>query len=503
MKRNLFFSMLLALAFTSCKKDKQITTDPVQGSSELDKMRDSLYQYAKEEYLWYDAIPNTFNPQSYSGSSDLTALQSEIDAISQFKKNPTTGQAYEYNAAYPGESKYSYVDGGEAATSIGGTGGDFGFALTYVATNDLRVRYVFPGSSAASQNLVRGYKVTAVDDASVTLTTGTSTDPALVAINKSLSNNSIKLTLQRPDGTSFTTTVSKTTYTINPVIKYKVVTTTSGKKVGYFAFSRFTTLDNAKTKIDEAFNSFAASNIDEIVVDLRYNGGGAVETSEYIANYMVPASKNGSTMFTEYFNDKLQKGDYPFLAKKYSIPAGYFNQANNTYKFAKVGGLNLSRAFFLVTGSTASASELLINNLQPALPQGVQIIGRTTYGKPVGFFGIPLGNKSQYDVYLAEFESQNSAGKADFYQGMVPGSNFAGADVADDVTKDFGDTSEGLFAKALNFIDKGNYATAGLQTLSLQSTSEKNQLRNANIVLDVKQQFSGSVHTKDLKRLQK
>jgi len=499
MKKVLYTLILLAVIFTSCKKNKVDGGDLSGGqgtsnASALDLLKDSVYAYAREEYLWYDALPDAsvFNPRKYTGSSDGAALQAEIDAFTQLKKNPSTSQAYEYDASYPGTAKYSYIDEGQAATSIGGTGGDLGFYVFYQTSADLRVKYVLPGSPASTAGLVRGYKITAINDNSSLAYTSNS-DPVLTFVGNALAANSIKLTLQRPDNTTFTTTVTKATYTINPVMKFNTITTISGKKVGYFAFKQFTTKANAETKIDEAFNSFIANGVTELVVDLRYNGGGAVETSEYLANYIVPTAKSGTSMYTQNYNNKLQGGLYPLLAKKYSIPSGYFSLANNTFNFAKVGTLNLSRVFFLVTGNTASASELLINNLNPVM--NVQIIGQTSYGKPVGFFKIPVG---KYDLYISEFESRNSAGKADFYQGMVPGGNFLGALANDDFTKDFGDPAEGMLAKAINYIEKGNYTVASLRTASL-NTTEQNLVKEANHVLEVKQhEFKGTVRTKDL-----
>jgi len=514
MKKVIYALILLAVTFTSCKKSKtdsgEVPVSPpgVTNSSAIDLLKDSVYAYAREEYLWYDALPeaSVFNPRKFTGSSDRAALQAEIDAFSQLKLNPSNAnRPYEFDATYPGTAKYSYIDEGQAATSIGGTGGDFGFALTYITPTDLRIRYVYGGSPAAIAGIARGYKVTAINGS-----TAINYDPNIATANdvnyqnviKALSASTITLTLLKSNNTSITVTVATGSYTINPVAKFSVITTASGKKVGYFAFSRFTVLkdasgkDIAQGKIDEAFNYFMANNITELVVDLRYNGGGAVETSEYIANYIAPASKNGTLMFTERFNAKLQAGNYPLLAKKYRIDNGYFSLANNTYNFAKKGTLNLNRAFFIVTGNTASASELLINNVMPALPGGVQLIGRTSYGKPVGFFAIPVG---KYDLYISEFESQNSQGKADFYQGMVPGGNFPGKDAADDVTKDFGDPTENLFAQAINFIEKNNYVTASLKTQSLESTVDKIKLREVNQHLNP--EFKGAVHTHDLKRM--
>lgn len=493
MRKNLLFLILTAFAFTSCKKDK---------GSDIDRMRDTVYMYAKEFYLWNDALPDskTFGPRQFTSSTDLASLQLEIDALSQLKINNTTGKPFEYNPNSPGSSKYSYVDQGQAATAVGGTGTDFGLGLTYVALDDLRVRYVYPGSSAATQNIARGDKVTTVNDEPVTRTSGTTSDAAYIRVSNAIRNNTIKLGLTRQNGTTYTATLNRGSYTINPVIKSTVITTATGKKVGYFAFSRFTTLENASARIDAAFSYFAGQNVTEMVVDLRYNGGGALETAEYLSNYLVPSSKSGSLMFTEYYNTNMQTGNIPLFKRKYRVPDGFFSIAQNTYNFAKKGTLNLNRVFFLVSGSTASASEVVINVLQPAMPQGVQIIGRTTYGKPVGFYGLPLGNASQYDVYLAQSELRNAQGKADYYLGMVPGGNFQGVVIDDDITKDFGDPAEGMFARALNFIDKGTYTIAGLRSSAPENNTENEQLRQANQLLDAEQQFSGAVHTKDLKR---
>jgi len=143
------------------------------------------------------------------------------------------------------------------------------------------------------------------------------------------------------------------------------------------------------------------------------------------------------------------------LAKKYLINPGDFSQANNTAYFSKKGSLSISRVFFIVTGSTASASELTINNLIPQMD--VKLIGTTSYGKPVGFFGIPISN---YSLYVPEFETKNAANNGGYYAGMTPASTtYPGFYDYDDVTKDFGDPTETLFAHAISYITKGSYTS--------------------------------------------
>src|SRR6476659_6299119 len=128
--RKIFYSIILlsAIAFTACKKDKPGTgttdpTEPTKVGSTLDLIKDSVYLYSKETYYWNDALPSyaDFKPRTYTGSDDLTALQKEVDAISQFKINPATGKPYEYSNSDPGTAKYSFIDDGSVSTELGGT----------------------------------------------------------------------------------------------------------------------------------------------------------------------------------------------------------------------------------------------------------------------------------------------------------------------------------------------------------------------------------------------
>jgi carboxyl-terminal processing protease len=483
--KKVYLFLIAAIIFAACgKKDSAVTPAPTPASvSKIDLIKDSIYNYAVEEYLWYDAIPayNVFNPHGFTGATDQDALDNEVDAISQYKINPATGKPYEYSNSYPGTAKYSFIDNGQVATQLGGTHGDFGFSVFYNAYNDLRVKYVNAGSPAATAGLARGYKVTAVNGSTNIAynpnAANPNTDPNLLYVVNALGGNTITLTLQRPDNTTFTTTVAVGTYTLNPVLKYTTIDLGAGKKVGYIVFSSFTDPTNATPKLDAAFNSFTTAGITDLVVDLRYNGGGYVATAEYLDNLIVPAAKTNTKMYTEVYNSKLQADNYPLLAKKYLINPGDFSQANNTAYFSKKGSLNIIRVFFIVTGSTASASELTINNLIPQMD--VKLIGTTSYGKPVGFFGIPI---STYSLYVPEFETKNSANNGGYYAGMTPASTtYPGFYDYDDVTKDFGDPAETLFAHAISYITKGTYtstSTPRIQSLTAPAATLSDDVVN-------------------------
>jgi len=200
-------------------------------------------------------------------------------------------------------------------------------------------------------------------------------------------------------------------------------------------------------------------------------------------------------MYTAYYNTKLQNDQYPLLSTKFQINKGDFSVAANTVSFSKKSGLNISRVIFIVTGGTASASELTINNLRPHMD--VRLIGTTTYGKPVGFFAIPI---NVYQLYIPEFSTLNSANQGNYYPGMTPGSSdYPGYAASDDVSKDFGDPTEALLAHALSYDNVGTYAVQGEQILS---TSDLNTLSAQQQGLNGKlsnHSFNGMVFSNKLK----
>jgi len=450
--------ILISGILSSCKKDHKNT------ATALNLIQDSVYYYEKEDYLWFDAIPdyNTFNPRSYGGSSDLGALTNELTAISQLKINPQTGKPYEYSLLSPGTAKYSFIDNGTETASLNGTDDDFGFEPIYIATNDLRVKYVNPGSPADLAGIKRGYQIISINSNTDLAYDGTTVN---FVINAVYYSTNIQMVLTKYDGTTLTVNLNTAAYTVNPVLNYKVFDLGSGHKVGYMAFGSFTALVNAQPQLNTVFNSFISSGVNDLVVDIRYNGGGEGETAEYLDDLIVPASKSNTLMYTTYFNTNLQNNDYPLLAKKYSLSPGEFKPANNLTNFAKALSLSLSRVFFIVTDETASSSELTINNLRPEMD--VELIGDTTYGKPVGEIPIPISN---YILYSPQLYVENSANQGDYYTGMAPGSaNYKGLLAADDVTKDFGDSTELLLAHALNFVKNGTYSITSPKIQSLTS----------------------------------
>lgn len=464
MKKLFYLTIILAAGFISaCKKDNKPNNNTTATVSQL--LKDSVYYYEKEDYLWSDAIPSysSFNPRNYNASTDLDALSNELTAISQLKINPNTGKPYEYTPDDPGYPKYSFMDDGTTTSSLNGTNGDFGFEPLYIALNDLRIKYVYPGSPADMAGLKRGYEILSING-NTTLTYDNGTNVNFV-INAIYYSTTISMQVKKYDGTTANVSFDVAQYTVNPVLNYKVINM-NGHKVGYIAFNSFTAPNNAEPKLNEAFNSFISNGVTDLVVDLRYNGGGDGATAEYLDDLIVPAAKTNTLMYTQYFNSNLTGGNSPLFDKKYGTTKADFQPQNNQAGFQKALSLAITRVFFIVTGATASSSELTINNLRPELT--VKLVGDTTYGKPVGEYPIPIGSTGKYIIYSPQVYVENSANQGDYYAGMAPGSSaYPGYLTGDDVTKDFGDTTESMLAHTLSYITTGTYELNKQQVQSL------------------------------------
>ncbi|NND93056.1 MAG: hypothetical protein HKN42_19525 [Granulosicoccus sp.] len=200
-------------------------------------------------------------------------------------------------------------------------------------------------------------------------------------------------------------------------------------KVGYFVFNRF--LSTSERELQDLFTSFNDAGVTDLVVDLRYNGGGRVYIAEILASMIGGETLGGKLLYSYQYNDKYQENNYDLR-----LLPGY-------------GDLSLSRVVFLTQRSTASASEIVISGLAPHME--VINIGSVTSGKPYVQRG-----RDRCDLRLnaVEAEGINAAGVSVF--GGVPATCFA----ADDITSDFGIDEdgfpEGMLAAALNYLTLGS-----------------------------------------------
>ena len=443
--KNLFaVSIVCALLFVvnGCKKKDakpDNPTPPPVTATEKDLLADSVFLYTKEVYLWHSVLPSYegFNPRQYEVSDELTSAQNVMDAIRG--KEPL--------------DRYSFVI--TQAESDGlqtGDDKDYGFfikayaldrALPYDSVH-WYVSYVFNNSVAANAGVERGWYIYKINGSTIIYD-----DPSIAILNDVFFGNTTSATFDfvKPDGTIVSANLSKSAFTANSVLYNTVFNSADRtKKVGYLVYKQFFGAPS-RTELANAFASFESEGITDLIVDLRYNPGGSTETQDTLADLIAPQAANNQTMYQYVFNDSLQAGKFPLLKRKPGYSSVSFAPQYNTVKYEKAGGLNLSRVVFIVTGSTASASELLINNLRPYMD--VKLVGDTTYGKPVGFFPISIFN---YAIYPISFKTVNSAGSADYYSGFAPDKL-----TPDGVDKNWGDPEEPSLATALNYVLTGSF----------------------------------------------
>lgn len=243
------------------------------------------------------------------------------------------------------------------------------------------------------------------------------------------------------------------------ILAKKIIQSTD-KTIAYLALGSFPSLSNVQSKLNEAFEELAEAHPKYLVLDLRSNGGGYVETAEYVANLIIPRKLNGKVMYSEQFNGMLQTGNAKILRHQpyfdnMGKPVIYkgraanladvdYSEKGNTYLFEKKGNLaSVEEIYVIVSGQTASASELLINCLKPYF--NMKLVGERTYGKPVGFFGVKI---DQYTVYLSSFLIKNADGWSDYFVGMEPN-----IPVAIPVNPILGDPEEPCFKTTLSVIN--------------------------------------------------
>lgn len=416
MKSFLKFTLIIALiaVFAACKprldNNYQVGAD----------VRDSVYIYAKELYLWTDNLPDIFNfrPKNYANPEDVIAVVRTFSPIQDGKN----------------VDRFSFVQKKVDWDNVSaGNRSDYGAGYRFLTPNDLRISFVFANSAAGKKGVQRGWRLLKVNN--ITPDTSSAT---IQQLNEALFNSS-SLTVQfrKNDNTEETITLTPESYTANFIMDRRVIDA-GGRKIAYLVFHSFLGGNNGKDTQDaltDAFDFFASQGANELVVDLRYNGGGFVSLAKHLCNLIAPASAKGKVMFSERWNER-------------------YSSFNETINFDdSPPKLNLSRMVFITTSSTASASELVINNMRPYLD--VKIIGRASSGKPVGFPVLPIimdrtRPNANYVVAPVAFQSFNANNFGDYFNGLQPDKL-----QIDDVSRNFGDTEEACLQDAITFLTTG------------------------------------------------
>jgi len=392
-----------------------------------DEMR-FLRGWSDRYYLWYKEIPASVRMGDY------------LDTISYFNALKTPA----LTASGKPKDRFHFTYASADWDALSNAGQEVGYGLSWSRNAATPPRtwlaaIVEPGSPAARAGLQRGDMLVSVDGIDFIDTAGAS---AVAAINAGLFPKAAgeihRLGIRRGAG-SFEVTLGAAVVSSDSVKNAKVIDTASGK-VGYLTFDDFNAV--AEKQLIDAFAMFKGQGVDDLVIDMRYNGGGLLYIAAELA-YMVggPATAGKTFERLEYNDKRAPEAPISFRDTAYGFASPNPARAGQALPY-----LGLKRVTVLTTAGTCSASEAVINGLR-GIDVQVDIVGDQTCGKPYGFTPVENCGTTYFSI---EFQGVNAKGFGDFADGFAPTCK-----VADDLSRAQGDPAEGMLAAALNYRSSG------------------------------------------------
>ena len=440
---------VFGLLFTSCEKDDEDFTNnftgevkevveesPDQTKSDIE-VEEFIYKGMNEIYL-YKADVETLADSYFSTDAEKTEFLENVGSPEDlFEGIKSSADRFSFltDDYFALEDRFNGVSGS--------TGIKFGLGRISGTNNVFAyLQYILPGTSAEEAGLTRGTVFTEVDGKKLTISN----------FSELLEADSFTINVGRVEGgilvlTDETVTLTNNRYTANPVYLTNTLDM-DGKKIGYLMYNSF--IGDFDDELNAAFAQLKSEGVTELILDLRYNGGGSVESAVDLAS-MITGQFEGEVFIKEQWNKKYQ--DY-FEAKK---PEGLLNRFDPKIRTEEaINSLNLSRVYVLTSESTASASELVINGLEPYID--VVQVGTNTTGKfqaSVTLYDSPDFEREEanenhtYAIQPLVFKSANSAGKSDYLNGLTPDVKYS-----EDINNlgTLGEPTEPLVQAALNHL---------------------------------------------------
>ena len=416
-----------------------------------------LRSWTNKTYLWNNEVTD----QDPAGFSD------RVDYFDVLRTFETTASGADKDQFHFSQPTKDFLEQRNAAPTSG-YGVEFA-VFEASPPRDVRVLFTEPDTPASTPvngqiPFIRGSKILEIDGAD--MINGNDVDTLNAGLFPALAGETHTFKVQDPDGSEHTISITSADIPVKPVNRTAILDTSSGK-AGYILFNTFSPFSSEKA-IATAITDMKTADVNELVLDLRYNGGGLLAVAAQLG-YMIAGPEVTADSVVA---DQLKV----FEALKYNDDAGNIDptdkngKANVPIRFIATGlgfsletfvdldSLDLDRVFILTTGNTCSASEAVINGLR-GVDFEVVLIGDTTCGKPFGF--VPTDNCGR-TYYTIQFQGQNDKGFGDYTDGFAPNdssSEFAvktpGCAVDDDFDSELGDVSEDLLSTALSYIENG------------------------------------------------
>ncbi|MCH8943360.1 MAG: hypothetical protein IH910_01100 [Proteobacteria bacterium] len=364
-------SIFVVIGLAACSSSDGDSGPPQTGTDACDVagqkqfVLDNMYAW----YLWNDLLPESVNIDDYASAEDFLAYLSSFQPLDHF----SFINSAEADAQFFGEGKYE----------------GFGFSSRFLAADDLRLTRVFTISPAFDAGLLRGHRILSLDGRSI------AEIQANEGVGAVLNNPTVTFEMLDLDNNPpYFRTITQAIVTIAPVPQWRIIDAGDGRNVGYMEFATF--ISTADPVFDAVFSAFAVANVSEVIIDLRYNGGGLVRTAELLGDYL------GGFVAENLIFSKTE-----FNADRAAVN-------NSTEFFERLGNsINLSQLVIVATQGTASASELVTNSMMPHVD--VSIVGDRTFGKPVGQIGLTFCDKI---LRPTSFQTVNANDEGDYFDGL-------------------------------------------------------------------------------------
>jgi carboxyl-terminal processing protease len=399
------------------------TTGPTGSAQcDLESQKGWLRQYMSDAYLWSGQSPDP-TPDGYS------SVPIYFDAL-----------RFAGNGSVPAD-RWSYISDSASFSRFFEEGRTLGYGLSVNGLEmqlPLKARYVEAQSPAAAQGLVRGDLILSLNGRSAAELIAANDFSALSPARE---GDRLEVQVDGAAGIRNLTLVAAT-YALTPVPVSRVLTLANGSKAGYLVLKDFIT--QAEAPLSAALDEFRAAGASDLILDLRYNGGGRVSTAATLASGIAGQAHNGKV----------------FTSLNYSARQA----ARNTRYTLGSAAPGFSRVVVLSGARTCSASELLVNGLKPHLQ--VTTVGDRTCGKPFGFNPAPSCGSTFSAV---TFEALNALGEGRYYDGIA-----ASCPLAEDFDGALGDGAERLTAGAMEFLQTGACpAAAAVNAARAQALSRR------------------------------
>ena len=393
-------TLIVALLLTACTKNPYPGVDnPTQGqnSSQDKEIIAYIDKRLVEEYYWLDEVKDRnflFDREHYKWSEYLQ------HALSKLKTNVDDG----YVNSSGKRSFYSYISEYKTSTRAEVTG--FGMLLHYTILLASRennyyyfiVDHVYPDSPAAKAGIKRGDMIVKINDSYITNSNYSAHFTSIQANTK----QSIRLSIKRQTADeSFETTISKGLYDASPVAHSEVIDI-EGTKIGYLAYTSFDS--SYDDELLAALSSLAADGAQELILDLRINRGGSVDSAVKLCSALMPSTLEGSTLCTLVRNPNNQR-----------------TQQSSAFNLEGTGSIfGLDNLTVICSDYSASASELVVMGLR-GLDVPVTLIGSQTEGKNCGMDVTRATIAGKYLEFAPiTFMCLNAKGDGDWGEGIIP-----------------------------------------------------------------------------------